>query len=418
MVKKFGGEFELKDVEIKTSTIEARKLFLKLIWEMKPDVVIDLIRLFNFESIPTEWQNEPKSLDTCRKLFLLHTQYHQCYSIDLTELGFKSDVRNTPFLAYFDFLLKNQSEFDDLLKKGEEYWEKRVEITTKKTILDWASERFIPDWNTLKSKSGSEWLCKTLTDWSEKWNLSADWCFDFALECLRICKIDLIDEFQIPTNYLNINAFQLLRRYSNFWQGGFAWRSALSKQIWKIQNNYSILKKISNYPEFNYVWGKRTEDNLNDFFEIKRVYFPLTLLKEQFREQVEKEFWEKFFDYYKYRQHLLIGDFDALSDKLKNFDRKLDNYISKVKATVKPFVNKPVIKKDGDKHFRWFIEYQIPPVKSYTKISLEHNVDNKAVRVGIADVSKIIQLELTKAKRTGRPKGVHETKERNRYSSW
>ncbi len=43
MVKKFGGEYELKDVEIKTSTIEARKLFLELIWEIKPDVVIDLI---------------------------------------------------------------------------------------------------------------------------------------------------------------------------------------------------------------------------------------------------------------------------------------------------------------------------------------------------------------------------------------
>ncbi len=95
----FGGEYELKDVEIKTSTIEAQKLFLELIWEMKPDVVIDLIRLFNFESIPTQWQNEPKSLDACTKLFLFHTQYHHCYSIDLTQIGFKPDVRNTPFLA-------------------------------------------------------------------------------------------------------------------------------------------------------------------------------------------------------------------------------------------------------------------------------------------------------------------------------
>jgi hypothetical protein len=31
MAKKFGGEYELKDVEIKTSRIEARKLFLEAV---------------------------------------------------------------------------------------------------------------------------------------------------------------------------------------------------------------------------------------------------------------------------------------------------------------------------------------------------------------------------------------------------
>ncbi len=141
-------------------------------------------------------------------------------------------------------------------------------------------------------------------------------------------------------------------------------------------------------------------------------------MKEEFHKQVEEEFWEKFFNYYEYQQHLLVGEFDALTDRLKDFHNKLDNYISGVEAKIKPFVNKTISKKDGDKHFRWLIEYQIPPVKSYTKISQEHNVDNKAVRVGIASAGKIIQLELTKAKRTGRPKGVQETKERNRYGNW
>ncbi len=51
---KLGGKLELKDLEVPTSTLEARKLFLELIWEMKPEVVLDLLRLFNLNSVPAE----------------------------------------------------------------------------------------------------------------------------------------------------------------------------------------------------------------------------------------------------------------------------------------------------------------------------------------------------------------------------
>ena len=161
------------------------------------------------------------------------------------------------------------------MKEGEEYWKKRTHNPNMKLIVDWALEKFIPDWNTLKSRNDSEWLCKTLIEWSEKWNLTADWCLDFALECLRICKVDLIDEFQIPENYLTINAFELLRKYSNFWQGGFAWNSALGKQIWKNQNNYSIADEISRYPEFNYVWIHKRRW-FGYYIKVKRTYYPLS----------------------------------------------------------------------------------------------------------------------------------------------
>lgn len=68
MTLRLGGEFELKDVDIKTSTIEARKLFLELIWEMTPETVVDLVRLFNIESIPTDWQTVP-DIDATKRLF-------------------------------------------------------------------------------------------------------------------------------------------------------------------------------------------------------------------------------------------------------------------------------------------------------------------------------------------------------------
>ena len=42
MAMKFGGEYELKDVEVLNSTLEARRLFWGLVFDMKFDVVNDL----------------------------------------------------------------------------------------------------------------------------------------------------------------------------------------------------------------------------------------------------------------------------------------------------------------------------------------------------------------------------------------
>jgi hypothetical protein len=375
---------------------------------MKPEVVIDLIRLFNADSIPAVSQNQFELNRFFIKFFLFHTQYHHSYSIDLTKFGFKPDVRDTPFLAYFDFLLKNQSEFDDLMKKGEIYW-KEVTQNPKKTLVEnWALERLIPDWKSLKVRKDSEWLCKTLTEWSEKWNLTADWCLDFALECLQICKVNLIDEYQIPENYLATNAFGFLREYCNFWQNGSAWKTALWNQMWKNQNNYSTLNKIPHYPEFTYIWTQRNEGVLDRVFKIEKVFYPLSTLKEDFRKRTEEEFWESFFNYYKHKQNLLVGDFETLTGKFKDFHKKLDRYISKVETAIKPFVTKTVAKKSGDKHFRWLIEYQIPPIKSYNKLSIKYDVDRRAVMDGIKNVSELLCLTLHPPSKGGREKNVKD----------
>ncbi len=76
-------------------------------------------------------------------------------------------------------------------------------------------------------------------------------------------------------------------------------------------------------------------------------------MKEEFHKQVEEEFWEKFFNYYEYQQHLLVGEFDALTDRLKDFHNKLDNYISGVEAKIKPFVNQ---------YFGHFLKRHFPEV--------------------------------------------------------
>ncbi len=81
---------------------------------------------------------------------------------------------------------------------------------------------------------------------------------------------------------------------------------------------------------------------------------------------------------------------------------------------------KTPVKKSGLKHFEWLIDFQInkPIEKTYKEIAQENNTDSNTVSSGIESVSKIIGLKLRLAPKTGRPKGVKETKKRGNYSHW
>lgn len=159
---------------------------------------------------------------------MYHTQHNNLYSVGLAKFGFKSDVRQTPVLAYFDFIFKNQAKFDELLEKSEKFWKEftpdnyYTDLITRRAI-----EELIPNWQTLQSKNGSEWLCSELSQWAEKWNLKDDWCLDFALDCLKNYKIKLIDTYQLPDNYLQTNDHYSLWDLNGFWHNGKAWAYSL-----------------------------------------------------------------------------------------------------------------------------------------------------------------------------------------------
>ncbi|MDQ3132852.1 MAG: hypothetical protein M3Q99_19045, partial [Acidobacteriota bacterium] len=179
-------------------------------------------------------------------------------------------------------------------------------------------------------------------------------------------------------------------------------------QKWKNQNNYSVLNEISNYPKFDYIWVQRIENVSTTVIKIEKVYFPWGMLEEKFRNQIEGEFWSKFFNYYENKQHLLVGDLETVTSKFRDFQKKLDKYISKVEAKIKPFSNKTVDKKDGDKHFRWLIEYQISPIKSYNRMSKEQGVDRRTIMDGIKNVSDLLGLTLRPPTKGGRAKNVKD----------
>jgi hypothetical protein len=377
MTLKLGGELELVDVDVRTSTLVARKLFLNLIWDMKPEVVIDLVRLFNIESIPAELKVNPNPIDFSAKVFLLHTKFHHCYSIDLNEFGYKPDVRQTPVLAYFDFIFRNQKEFDELWKKSEAQWEVYSPNASDQLITESALEEFIPDWKSLQSRTDSDWLCSELIKWAEKWNLQDEWCLDFALDCLREFKVKLIDEIRLPDDYLNKNDISPLFELNRFWNRGMAWHYSLWDFGYKNMRDFMFTNEIPDYPQFKYSWEIATEEETQEIFTVEGHFNPLAMFPEDFRRKVEEQFWSGFFGFFAVHKYSFVGNNKQLLDELAKFQKGVDDYISKTEELIKPFAVETIRKKSGDRHFRWLIEYQISPVKSYNELAKENNVDRR-----------------------------------------
>lgn len=419
---KLGGQLELKDLEVKTSTKEARIIFLKLIPEMMPEVVLDLTRLFNLESLPEkwlespmDWQGDNAEIRRAKRLFLLHTKEPNHYLTDLATLGFKADVRKTPLLAYFDFLFKNQAELEKRLEESRKNWEGYTPNASDELITERALEYLIPDWKTLQSKTGSERLCAELKNWAKKWNLNDDWCLDFALHCLRNFKTGMIDKLRCPKDFLEKDKVMYLWEFNKYVNNGKAWNDVVFfLRLSNTENHFFIPQQFSNFPLFKYVWLQRFDRQAEEVFTVDGRYNPLVDQDDIFRNEMREIFWRRFFECFQFKWSVFISEHTKVSDEIRKFDRILDNYISKVKEKFAPYAEETVSKRSGDKHFRWLIEYQIG-VKSYKKLSEENGVDRKAIKDGIKDASHIIELTLRDASAGGKGKGVKDSTNKKRH---
>jgi hypothetical protein len=370
MAKKFGGEYESKDVENKTSTLEARKLFLELVLKRKRDVVLDLTKLFDFESIPVEWQKSPEKIDFCTKLFLSHSESHNLYSYDISEFGFNSNVRNTLLLAYFDFIFKKQTEFRELLAEKEKELKDSKSNFKPELIVKLALTEMVPDWKSLQATSGSRILCESLIKWSEKWNLMDDWCLDFALNCLRNCKVYCTDKLNISKNYVETDDLLSALQFNSFWQSGKAWSLSLIDMIWGRTEDFGTWGNSKDFNLFEYIWKQDTENGKKEIFKITEHYNPFVSTADKFRRRLEEQFWEKFFNYYSNHRGAFILKMKSLTQELENFQNRVEIYMSRNEDKVKPFANKSITKRDNeDKHFKWLVDYQIPPVKDYKDLA-------------------------------------------------
>lgn len=414
MALKLGGELELKGVNLKNSTVKGRNIFLKLLEKMKPNVSIDLMRLFNLNCLPKKHRENLKVIHFFTRFFLLHSNQQILFDFDYSKIKVDTNIKNTPLLSFFDFLHKNQAELLELASVSKKEWKEFTDFPKPKLIKETALEKLIPNWKALESRKDSKLLCSTLKEWASRWNLTDDWCLDFALSCLRICKIEIIDNLHFSENYLIKSGLGDSWTFIKYHENNSAWKQS----IWQAKftdgiRGYDQIAKIENYPQFYYKWEPPKKEKEGETFEITDYYYPLTSLANFFRQRVESKFWSKFFKMFRFRQHLLIGENKTITTGIKDFQKKVEIYIKKVEKKHEDYSEKTPTKRDNTKHFKLLIDYQIPPVKNYSQLGRNQN-EKKTMKRAIQSVSKLIGLTLRNPSRGGRPKGSGDSKPRSR----
>jgi hypothetical protein len=219
--------------------------------------------------------------------------------------------------------------------------------------------------------------------------------------------VELLEDFSIT-----------LDDYEQFQNEGIAWQQALlNLRFGNARTKYIHPIQIPKSPEFKFIWTQQTNRQRVSIFEVKDNWSPTIFTKETFKKRLEKQFWSEFLNYFAKKPDSLVGQISEVSRKLNEFQKRLDKYISKVEPLYKNVTIPTIVKKGGDKHFRWLISYQIPPVKGYEELSKENSVTRKAISDAIKDASKIINLALRQAKKSGRPKGARDINKRHRANT-
>lgn len=371
MKRRFGGEYELVADENRTSTITARILFWELVLIKCPQVAFDLL---GFISSETELQKPNKF------------------------------QKNTPLSSYFEFVFKSSRLLNSSLK-GSERKSKEFNLQpSEREIRKSALKNLTPKWELLQENSEAKSLCLLLEQWAQKWNLTDDWCLNFALDVLRDFTLGVFDSLKFTTqsiqNVEEIFCSSTLRQYETV----NAWNKVLESYLSDIplQSSKDFYRMIEKYPVFKFSWEE---------IEVNEKWEPLFYSKEKFIQQVELELWIKFLNKYVNNPQLLVGMMPNLKDLLESFQNQLDDYVQRIETIHKRKAKKTPQKDKGDAHFHWLIDFQILH-KEVSKIVEEDNQDRKykTIKQGLERTAEMISLTLRPAqsKRVGRTKGLKE----------
>lgn len=400
----FGTGYELKNISVKTSTKEARALFLNLIGELRPNVTFDLLRLYNLEDIPNDVKDSQSNIELLERNIL-----QKIFEQDFFANGL-SKVFDTPLLNFFDYLFRNYKKFERAKIKGERFYKGNTVLP--ETIQDYALEKLIPSWQRLMVDKSAGNLCVAINNWAKDWGLTEDWCKEFALSVLGRAWIKLNEDKSIYTTdnllLLNSNFYDF-----NEWLGRkAAWNSALHEESWKrFAIDWYYYMKSDNHPTFEYKWRG---------IDIQDIWYPTVSSNEkQFTEKMELEFWSQFFTVGTNQPKSLVSKMPEILCQLELFTNKIQTYLSDVKRYNKKNISKTQVKQSGDTHFRWLVEYQIPSIKNQSRksrneIAKTNSVDRKAVARAIMAVSKLLNLTPRPFQETGRKFSNTTSKKRRR----
>lgn len=278
----------------------------------------------------------------------------------------------------------------------------------------------IPDWKTLQRRKKTGELRKKLQEWSTKWNLDAEWCCDHALSVLRCWLFDeplrwtFIDPDPDPPNVIPTRESRLTVGWKIAGTGATAdvlWsRVGLTSQVYEGGDpapfkcrgfeaaGWNFLRERAEY--------KRQVELDFRIYCLENELTRLTKLKER----------EARHDQIKLENYQIKLENDQ-TGALREFNRELDNYLSKLEqeriaaATKHNLVAAPPAAQSI--HFEWLILYQVPQT-NLTCLSCPQirKRTNKAfsevyIRKCVAKTANLIGLRLRdRHMHAGRPRGT------------
>lgn len=274
------------------------------------------------------------------------------------------DIAYTPFLQ---FLTNHRDEIHSI----------KTNIEPSLFPLDTAIRIFTGSWWALVGGKPAVQLCSALQEWADRWNLSEGWCLNHAVISLREQVITAID----------VGGTNAAGTYAG-------WHNAL-------------------------FCGLETE-GLFSQSEVKEAFRQEALHEFTFRSQivVEGPFFKSIPEFKREVQQRFDDAGGATRGERKALQYELDLYLIKVEEKRKALnLRNPSVHWAADDHFRWLINYQIPPCMNYRRIARTVAKNEKTIREGIHSAANLIGLRLRPSdsdKYLGRPKGAKDKVPRRR----
>jgi hypothetical protein len=257
-------------------------------------------------------------------------------------------------------------------------------------IRERAVRRFIPNVRSLKSNEAAQPLLEALNNWAQNNNLMDGWCRDHALATFRAW--DVADDKNLAIALAREHDTHCLRAVvKKSWL-----RALVERQLSGLTIQFQSFAEVEERGVFSFT------------FQHEKVEFsvpgPFSRSRSEFRRQVQQAF--------------EAGGGGTIRGARKVLQSQLQSYLQQVdKVTEELGLVESRSRWAVDEHFKWLLEYQLPPVKTFRELGREFHKDEKTVREGIRKAAQLVGLSLRSAdrdKRLGRPKGAKDRSPRHR----
>lgn len=240
----------------------------------------------------------------------------------------------------------------------------------------------LPSWKALTKRKAAATLVKPLKAWAQSWQLTDEWCLDYATRTLRMW---LYRENQRSQRAWR-NAHESLSVEDSSMMSNAIWENTTMRDVFQFHEE-AYGNDPSGYGfHFDYQGFSFKDSGWHPFYEEIG----------EWNEKITGEFLSRL-DVFR-REHNRIP-----KGVKQAFNRAKKEHIDKLRAAVRKLGLKPAPKKWDFKHFRWLIYYQVQkPNWSLERIAEEYGTDFQTVSSGIKRTAKLIGLTLRSPLPAGR----------------